>query len=182
MRRALVCLLLLACAGCEPDGRPAGYVPDEARQAQVDADIALANEKVAPPQAGATVDASLAAGIAASSGDDESGISPIPFFHGGDAQWRIEIQSVGDLRHDVTLHQGPASMRGTLTYRPIPGTGDDGPFDLDGALYAPQGDAPMHVHLGREPCLDDAGAHGWKVQVYVDGQAPRDGCGDIAMQ
>lgn len=177
MRRLAACLLVLACAGCEPDGRPAGYVPDEARKAQEEADIALANQKAAPPApalagSGATV---------APAGGDEGGISPIPFFRGGTAQWHLEIQSVGDLRHDATLRQGRSSMRGTLTYRAIPGTGDNGPFDLDGALYAPQGDAPMHVHLVHEACLDDTGAHGWKIQVFVDGQAPRDGCGDIAL-
>ena len=182
MRRVAACLLLLACAGCEPDGRPAGYAPDDAQKAQVAADIALANEKTPPPAPDAaplgTTDAVPTAG---DSGGDDDAISPVPFFHGGDAQWRIEIQSVGDLRHDVTLHQGTASMQGTLRYRPIPGTGENGPFDLDGALYAPQGDSPMHVHLAHEACIDDAGAHGWKIQVYVDGQAPRDGCGDIPM-
>ena len=176
MRRVAACLLVLLCAGCEPDGRPAGYVPDEARQAQENADIALANQKAAPPAA-TTVGG--AAPVAAADGDE--GISPIPSFRGGTAQWHLEIQSVGDLRHDVTLRQGRASMRGTLTYHAIPGVGENGPFDLDGALYAPQGDAPMHVHLVHDACLDDAGAHGWKIQVYVDGQAPRDGCGDITL-
>lgn len=179
MRRIVASLLLLACAGCEPDGRPAGYVPDDAHKAQVEADIALANQTAAPPPANAG--GGEGASTPAPADGDEGAISPIPMFRGGDAQWRIEIQSVGDMRHDVTLHQGPASMQGTLTYHPIPGTGDNGPFDLDGALYAPQGDAPMHVHLVRDACLDDAGAHGWKIQVYVDGQAPRDGCGDIAL-
>ena len=177
MRRAAACLLLLAVAGCEPDGRPAGYVPVEAQQAQVEADIALANAKAAPPAPASTGVADAATGGVV----EEGAISPVPFFRGGDAAWHIEIQSVGDLRHDVTLHQGAASMRGTLTYRALPGTGENGPFDLDGALYAPQGDAPMHVHLVHDACLDDTGAHGWKVQVYVDGQAPRDGCGDIAL-
>jgi hypothetical protein len=177
MRRVVACLLVLACAACEPDGRPAGYVPDEARKAQEDADIALANQKAAPPAATSEGDI---AQVAAADGD-EGGISPIPSFRGGSAQWHLEIQSVGDLRHDATLRQGGASMRATLTYRPIPGTGENGPFDLDGALYAPQGDAPMHVHLVHEACLDDAGAHSWKIQVYVDGQAPRDGCGDITL-
>ena len=182
MRRvAASLLLLLACAGCEPDGRPAGYVPDDAHEAQVEADIALANQKVAPPTPAAVGDTGTATAAPVAIDGDEGGISPIPSFRGGDAQWRIEIQSVGDMRHDVTLHQGRASMHGTLTYRPIPGTGENGPFDLDGALYAPQGDAPMHVHLLHDACLDDAGAHGWKIQVYVDGQAPRDGCGDIAL-
>lgn len=179
MRRAAACVLLLACAACEPDGRPAGYVPDDAQKAQVESDIALANQKAAPPVAGTAEDADTAA--ASGSGDDEGTISPIPFFRGGDAQWRIDIQSVGDLRHDVSLHQGAASMRGMLTYRALPGTGDNGPFDLDGALYAPQGDAVMHVHLARDACLDEAGAHGWKIQVYVDGQAPRAGCGDLTL-
>lgn len=178
MRRAAACLLLLAATGCEPDGRPAGYVPIEAQQAQAEADIALANQKSAPP---APDSSGLAQAAPSGGGGEEGAISPIPFFRGGDAVWHIEIQSVGDLRHDVTLRQGAASMRGTLTYRAIPDTGDNGPFDLDGALYAPQGDAPMHVHLVHDACLDDTGAHGWKIQVYVDGQAPRDGCGDIAL-
>jgi hypothetical protein len=181
MRCVVACLLLLACAACEPDGRPAGYVPDEAHQAQVDADIALGSEKPPPPAPGTAVDASDAGSTGALAIDDDSAVSPVPLFRGGTAEWRIDIQSVGDLRHDVTLHQGPVSMQGTLRYRPIPGTNENGPFDLDGALYAPQGDAPMHVHLAREACLDDTGAHGWKIQIDVDGQAPRDGCGDIPM-
>lgn len=181
MRRVAACVLLLACAACEPDGRPAGYVPDDAQKAQAEADIALANQNAAPPTPGTAADADEATTAVASGSGEEGAISPIPFFHGGDAQWRIEIQSVGDLRHDVTLHQGDASMRGTLTFRPIPGTGERGPFDLDGALYAPQGDAVMHVHLAHDACLDEAGAHGWKIQVYVDGQAPRAGCGDITL-
>ncbi|HSR64848.1 MAG TPA: hypothetical protein VLM17_04495 [Xanthomonadaceae bacterium] len=169
-------LFALTCAGCGPGGRPAGYVPDDAQQAQVEADIALAGGAAAVPAATASA---AAAAVAVPAG--EGGISPIPAFHGGDRHWRIEIQSVGDLRHDVTLRQGRARMPGTLTYRPLPGIGEDGPFDLDGALYAPQGDAPMHVHLEHASCLDAAGAHAWKVQVYVEGQAPRDGCGDVEM-
>ena len=174
MRPLVACLLsALACAGCGPDGHPAGYVPDDANQAQAEADIALANAKAPPPAAGAP-------GVAARSAVAGS-ISPIPSFRGGDGHWQVEIQSVGDLRHDVTLRQGRARMQGRLVYRPVPGIGDDGPFDLDGALYLPGGDEVMHVHLERASCLDDTGAHAWKVQVYVDGQAPRDGCGDIAM-
>ena len=146
----------------------------------MEADIALANQKAAPPVVGAADPDAVSTGVAGGS-DDDGAISPIPFFRGGDAQWRIDIQSVGDLRHDVTLHQGSASMRGTLTYRPIAGTGENGPFDLDGELYAPHGDAVMHVHLTHDACLDDAGAHGWKIQVYVDGQAPREGCGDLKL-
>lgn len=180
MRRVVASLLALACAACEPDGRPAGYVPDEAQKAQVEADIALANAKAAPPSASSGADPGTTP-TASGSGGDEGAVSPIPFLRGGTADWHIEIQSVGDLRHDVTLRQGRASMQGTLTYRPIPGTGEAGPFDLDGALYTPQGNAPMHVHLARDACLDDSGAHGWKLQVFVDGQAPRDGCGDIAL-
>lgn len=175
MRRLAACLMLLACTACEPDGRPAGYVSDDAQKAQAAADIALANAKAPPPVAGD----SNAAGTPAPG--DEGGISPVPAFHGGDAHWRIDIQSVGDLRHDVTLRQGRARLQGRLNYRPVPGTGEDGPFDLDGALYMPAGDAVMHVHLERATCLDATGAHGWKVQVYVDGQAPREGCGDLAM-
>ena len=174
MRHAIACLLVLACAACGPGGRPAGYVPDDAQQAQAEADIALANAKAPPPPAGGSAGAVAVPGT-------EGAISPIPAFRGGDAAWQMEIQSVGDLRHDVTLHQGRAQMQGTLTYRALPGAGEEGPFDLDGALYAPQGDAVMHVHLEHASCLDATGAHGWKVQVYVEGQAPREGCGDIAM-
>lgn len=177
MRRLAACLFALACAGCGPDGHPAGYVPDDAEQAQAEADIALANRK-APPSA---ADASGLVGGGVATFGEEGRISPIPAFQGGDAQWTIEIQSVGDLRHDVSLQQGRAHLQGRLNYRPVPGTGADGPFDLDGALYMPQGDAVMHVHLERDACVDAKGAHGWKIQVYVDGQAPRDGCGDIAM-
>lgn len=178
MRRLAACLLLLGCTACAPGGRPAGYVPDDAQQAQAEADIALANAKAPPPALGAP---GFPASGAASAPGEEGGISPIPSFRGGDGHWQIEIQSVGDLRHDVALQQGRAHLQGRLTYRPVPGTGEDGPFDLDGALYMPDGDAVMHVHLERASCLDASGAHGWKVQVYVDGQAPRDGCGDLAM-
>lgn len=178
MRRLAVCLLILACTACGPGGRPAGYVPDDAQKAQTEADIALANAKAPPPVAGPGGPADVATAPAPG---DEGGISPIPSFHGGDAQWQIDVQSVGDLRHDVVLHQGRAQLQGRLTYRPVPGVGEDGPFDLDGALYMPAGDAAMHMHLERASCLDAGGAHGWKVQVYVDGQAPRAGCGDLAM-
>lgn len=174
MRRLAACLLVLACAGCGPDGHPAGYVPDDARQAQVAADVALANAKAPPPAADAATAAVVAPG-------GEGAISPIPAFHGGDAQWTIDIQSVGDLRHDVSLRQGRAHLQGRLDYRAPPDAGEDGPFDLDGALYMPGGDAVMHVHLEHAACLDARGAHGWKIQVYVEGQAPREGCGDLAL-
>ncbi|NUS38380.1 MAG: hypothetical protein HOQ02_05085 [Lysobacter sp.] len=176
MRRLVACLFVLTCAGCGPIGHPAGYVPDAERNARTEADIALANRAASP-------DAAVTAGVAGAAGPGgvEGAISPIPAFRGGDARWRMEIQSVGDLRHDVTLRQGRARLQGTLTYRPVPGVGESGPFDLDGTLYMPRGDAAMHVHLERDPCLDARGAHAWKVQVFVDGQAPRAGCGDIAM-
>lgn len=166
---AAILSVLALCAGCGPDGRPAGYAPDGTQQIL----------GVADPEA-AAAEPALEAAVA---GQDEeaAGISPVPAFRGGDGHWRIEIQSVGDLRHDVVLSQGDARMTGTLGYRPVPGVGEEGPFDLHGALHGPQGDAPMRVHLQREACIDEAGAHAWKVQVDVEGQAPRDGCGDIAM-
>ena len=168
-RRAAALCALALCAGCGPDGRPAGYAPDGTQQI-----LGLAD-----PDATA---AESALEVAAAEADaDAAAISPVPAFHGGDPHWRIEIQSVGDLRHDVVLTQGGVRMTGALGYRPVPGVDEGGPFDLHGALHGPQGDAPMRVHLQREACIDEAGAHAWKVQVDVEGQAPRDGCGDIAM-
>lgn len=166
LRRAAVLCALALCAGCGPDGRPAGYAPDGTQQILGVADPDAAAESALEATAGAA--------------EDAAAISPVPAFRGGDAHWRIEIQSVGDLRHEVVLTQGGVRMTGTLGYRPVPGVDEAGPFDLHGALHGPQGDAPMRVHLQREACIDDAGAHAWKVLVDVEGQAPRDGCGDIA--
>ena len=172
MRASAACLLVLLCAGCGPDGRPAGYAPPPPPVSAPDA------------EAGAPADeaASSAEAVAGPALPGEEGaISPVPAFRGGDRQWRIEIQSVGDLRHEVVLTQGGVAMQGTLSYHPVPGIGEDGPFDLHGALHGTPADAPMRVHLQREACIDEAGAHAWKVLVDVEGQAPRAGCGDIAM-
>ena len=153
---------VLALAACGSDGGAAGDGPGGARW------IPGPAEPAAPPE--------IAVALA-----DTYTISPVPAFRGGDADWRIEIQSVGDLRHEVVLTQGGVRMAGLLRYRPLPGEGAGGPFDLHGALRALRGDAPMHVRLQRETCVDVAGAHAWKVRVDVEGHAPRAGCGDLAM-
>lgn len=156
---------VMALAACGSDGRAAGDAPDGDRWIPGPAQASMAEPSAQATAALAPLDT----------------ISPVPAFRGGDGDWRIEIQSVGDLRHEVVLSQGRARMTGMLTYRPLPGEDASGPLDLSGALRAPRGDAPMQVHLQPETCIDAAGAHAWTVRVDVEGHAPRAGCGDLAM-
>ena len=109
-------------------------------------------------------------------------ISPVPAFKGGGSDWQIEIQATGDFRHDVQLTWGDRSARGTLIYDRERNAAAPATIVLDGTLHADTGDVAMAVVIERGDCRDAEGhAHRQRVRVTVEGMAPLQSCGDLAM-
>ena len=113
--------------------------------------------------------------------DQVGKVSPVPAFQGGGAGWGIAIQATGGLRHSVRLHWSGSArdVGGTARYR---ATGIPGTHQLDGTLYDTSGDRAMRITLQRGDCTGaDARVHPYSVAVAVDGMAPLQGCGELAL-
>ena len=114
--------------------------------------------------------------------DQVGKVSPVPAFQGGGGDWRISIRAVGGLRHDVQLRWGGTTHGAGGTARYLPAEAAPGTHRLDGTLYGADGDRAMRITLRRGDC---AGAGGrvqpYSVAVAVDGMAPLQGCGELAL-
>ena len=122
-------------------------------------------------------------------------LTPVPAFQGGGAGWRVEIQSLGDMRHSVRLTSNlltsspptsgqPARVdNGTVVYQPPPSSlPTPATILLTGTLYGPGGDRALRITLNAHTCRDAAGAeHRHAVQVEVAGAPDLHGCGDLAV-
>lgn len=105
-------------------------------------------------------------------------LSPVPAFTGGGAGWSIEIASTGKGNHDATLTAGGRSSRGTLRYLGQPADAPSSLTVLNGEL----GTQPAVVEIKREPCRNAEGVDtSASVQVTVEGQPQRRGCGFLAV-
>lgn len=102
--------------------------------------------------------------------------SPVPAFTGGG--WSIEIASTGEGNHDATLTVAGRSSAGTLRYLGQPAGAPSSLTVLNGAL----GEQPTIVEIKREPCRNAEGVDtSASVQVTVEGQPQRRGCGFLAV-
>ncbi|MBS0461627.1 MAG: hypothetical protein JSS41_04040 [Proteobacteria bacterium] len=122
--------------------------------------------------------ASTQATSAASS--DESERSPIPAFHGGGSNWRIDLQADGGVRHTARIFRDGHWLNATLMLRAATPTDDPNAFAFDGTLFAPGGDTPLRVDITRDDCKGREGAaHPDAVRVSVQGSALLEGCGQV---
>ena len=114
------------------------------------------------------------------SADQFGKISGVPAFQGGGADWSVEIQSLGNMRHSITLTSGDDAQTGTAVYQPT--TAPQSRIVLTGTVYATQGDRALRITLARGECRDAAGrTHRHVVSIEIEGAAPLRGCGDLAM-
>ena len=109
-------------------------------------------------------------------------VSPVPAFQGGGGDWRISIRAVGGMRHDVQLRWGGIAHSAGGTARYLPAEAAPGRHRLDGTLYGADGDRAMRITLQRGDCTGAGGrVQPYSVAVAVDGMAPLQGCGELAL-
>jgi hypothetical protein len=169
--------VLVATTACAPanndtiGGRPPApndSIPTQGTPNQSKPNQSKPNDSVPPGAAGKI------------SADQVGKVSPVPAFQGGDANWSVEILSVGDMRHSIKLTSGDDVQTGTAIYQPM--TAAPPQILLTGTLYATQGDRALRITLTRGGCRDAAGAmHQHGVRIDIAGMAPLQGCGDLAM-
>lgn len=105
-------------------------------------------------------------------------LSPVPAFTGGGAGWSIEIASTGQGNHDASLSADGRTHKGTLRY---PGQPADAPSSLI-VLNGELGQQPAIVEIKRESCRTAEGVDTLaSVQVTMEGQPQRRGCGHLAV-
>lgn len=107
-----------------------------------------------------------------------AGLSPVPAFTGGGAGWRIEIASTGKGNHDASLSADGRTHTGMLRYLGQPADAPSTLIVLNGEL----GRQPAIVEIKREPCRNAEGVDTQaSVQVTMEGQPQRRGCGHLAV-
>lgn len=105
-------------------------------------------------------------------------LSPVPAFTGGGGGWSIEIASTGNGNHDATLTVDGHSSAGVLRYRGQPAGAPSSLTVLNGELGA----RPTIVEIKREPCRNAEGVDtSASVQITMEGQPQRQGCGFLAV-
>lgn len=105
-------------------------------------------------------------------------MSPVPAFTGGGAGWRIEITSTGQGNHDASLSAEGRTHKGTLRYLGQPADAPSSLIVLNGEL----GRQPAIVEIKRESCRNAEGVDTLaSVQVTMEGQPQRRGCGHLAV-
>lgn len=115
-------------------------------------------------------------------------LSPIGVFLGqGRDQgrgWRVEIRALDPRQHHVALQwtAPDRSDRGTAVYDGPLDIARDRPLVLQGRLQTPQGVQPLRIEIRTEACRDTEGANRpQRIVLVIDGRAPLNGCGDLAM-
>ncbi|PZS90553.1 MULTISPECIES: hypothetical protein [Stenotrophomonas] len=105
-------------------------------------------------------------------------LSPVPAFTGGGEGWSIEIASTGKGDHDASLNADGRTWKGALRYRGQPADAPSSLIVLNGEL----GKQPAIVEIKREPCRSAEGMDTQaSVQVTMEGQPQRRGCGHLAV-
>ncbi|MBA0282202.1 hypothetical protein D7Y44_10835 [Stenotrophomonas maltophilia] len=105
-------------------------------------------------------------------------LSPVPAFTGGGAGWSIEIASTGKGNHDASLNADGGTWKGVLRYRGQPADAPSSLIVLNGEL----GKQPAIVEIKRESCRNAEGVDTLaSVQVTMEGQPQRRGCGHLAV-
>ncbi|RRU74352.1 hypothetical protein [Stenotrophomonas maltophilia] len=105
-------------------------------------------------------------------------LSLVPAFSGGGAGWSIEIASTGQGNHDASLSADGRTHKGTLRYLGQPADAPSSLIVLNGEL----GQQPAIVEIKRESCRNAEGVETLaSVQVTMEGQPQRRGCGHLAV-
>lgn len=155
-------VLLAACTATPPSEA----APVEATQAQ-------ATTGGPPPGASGKISPSMVGSV-----------SPVPAFMGAGKDFKIDIQSEGDMRHRVNLlwDNGSRAGDGVLVYRGTPGPSHGAPITMEGTLNTVRGATPVRVEITTETCTDASGLeHPQRVVVSVQGENAMHGCGELAV-
>ncbi|KPG86855.1 hypothetical protein AN993_05620 [Stenotrophomonas maltophilia] len=105
-------------------------------------------------------------------------LSPVPAFTGGGTGWSIEIASTGKGNHDASLSADGRTYRGVLRYLGQPADAPGSLIVLNGEL----GKQPAIVEIKHESCRNTEGVDTLaSVQVTMEGQPQRRGCGHLAV-
>lgn len=111
-------------------------------------------------------------------------LSPIPAFIGQGKGWRVEIQSLDATQHHVALESTNKNITesGTARYLGALDIARGSPLAIDGMLQTREGAKALRIEIRTETCIDTAGVkRPQRVAIAVDGRAPLNGCGDLAM-
>ncbi len=158
---------LAACTATPPtDAAPTDAAPTE----PVATEVAQSGP---PPGASGKIAASMVGSV-----------SPVPAFMGAGADFKIDIQSEGEMRHRVNLlwDNGSRAGEGMLVYRGTPGPSHGAPITLEGTLDTGKGTKTIRVDIVTEACIDATGlAHPQRVVVVVQGENALRGCGELAV-
>jgi len=182
MRNPAVALLAaLATAACAPapgvGAAPAGPTAEVRAVRSAGDAVAAAAEPLAEP---ATPAAAMAKRAPPQPGEQ---VSPVIAFRGAGPGWTIQIDNAGGYRHAVEFSWGDQHATGSLQYQADgAGSAVGGVIALAGTLDTAPRASAMRVEIMRAACTGEAGhAYTHSVRVVVDGMAPRQGCGDLAM-
>jgi hypothetical protein len=111
-------------------------------------------------------------------------LSPIPAFIGQGEGWRVEIQALDATQHHIALEWTKTKIAesGTARYRGALDIARGSPLAIDGMLQTGGGAKTLRVEIRTEACIDTAGvAHPQRIMIAIEGRAPLNGCGDLAM-
>jgi hypothetical protein len=111
-------------------------------------------------------------------------LSPIPAFIGQGEGWRVKIQSLDATQHHVALEwtNKRVTESGTARYLGALDIARGSPLAIDGMLQTRDGAKTLRIEIRTEICVDTAGvARPQRIAIAVDGRAPLNGCGDLAM-
>ncbi len=111
-------------------------------------------------------------------------LSPIPAFIGEGRGWRVKIRSLDSSQHhvDVEWTMSAITESGTARYRGALDVARGSPLAIDGMLQTRDGARTLQIEILTEACTDAAGVvRPQRIDIMVEGRAPLNGCGDLAM-
>jgi hypothetical protein len=111
-------------------------------------------------------------------------VSPIPAFIGEGQGWRIEIKALDATQHYVALDWTKTKIAesGTARYLGALDVARGSPLAIDGMLQTRGGAKTLRVEIRSEACTDTAGVvRPQRIAIVIQGRAPLNGCGDLAM-
>jgi hypothetical protein len=111
-------------------------------------------------------------------------LSPIPAFIGQGEGWRVEIQALDATQHHIALEWTKTKIAesGTARYRGALDIARGSSLAIDGMLQTSGGAKTLRVEIRTEACTDTAGVvRPQRIAIAIEGRAPLNGCGDLAM-
>ncbi len=111
-------------------------------------------------------------------------VSPIPAFIGEGQGWHVEIKALDATQHHVALDWTKTKIAesGTARYLGALDIARSSPLAIDGMLQTRDGAKTLRIEIRSEACTDSAGVvRPQRIAIVIQGRAPLNGCGDLAM-